>query len=173
LRNKKCSKPKIQAQNQINRFKPLTSLGYAHVLFGFFSLIFSFSAIASEYRSVLPAKAVSYDAPSKEASKLYLLGSGYPVEIIVNLGDWLKVRDQLGSLSWVESKSLSTKRMALVLAKTDIKSSEDIISPILATIEKDVVLELVSPSIKNGWVKVKHRDGIIGYVSVVSLWGVN
>jgi SH3-like domain-containing protein len=163
----------MQAQNQINRLKSLTSLGYTHVLLGLFSLVFSFSAIAVEYRSVVPTKTVSYDAPSKEATKLYLLGSGYPVEIIVNLGEWLKVRDQLGSLSWVESKSLSTKRMALVLAKTDIKSSEDINSHIFATVEKDVVLELVSPSIKNGWVKVKHRDGIIGYVQVVSLWGVN
>jgi SH3-like domain-containing protein len=163
----------MQAQNQINRFKSLNALGYAHVLFGLFSLVFSFSAIAVEYRSVVPAKAVSYDAPSKEASKLYILGGGYPIEVIVNLGEWLKVRDQLGSLSWVESKSLSTKRMALVLAKTEIKLSEDANSPILATVEKDVVLELVSPSIKNGWVKVKHRDGIIGYVQVASLWGVN
>jgi SH3-like domain-containing protein len=142
-------------------------------LLGFFSLVFSFSAIAVEYRSVAPAKAVLYDAPSKEASKLYILGSGYPVEIIVNLGDWLKVRDQLGSLSWIESKSLSTKRMALVLAKTDIKASEDINSAMLASVEKDVVLELVSPNIKNGWVKVKHRDGIVGFVQVISLWGVN
>lgn len=163
----------MQAQNQINRFKSRTSLGYTQVLFGFFSLVFSFSAIAVEYRSVALAKAVLYDAPSKEASKLYILGAGYPVEVIVNLGDWLKVRDQLGSLSWVESKSLTTKRMALVLAKTDIKSSEDLNSTMLATVEKDVVLELVSPSIKNGWVKVKHRDGITGYVQVLNLWGVN
>lgn len=163
----------MQAQNQINRFKSLTSLGCAQALMGALSLVFSFSAIAVEYRSVVPAKAVLYDAPSKEASKLYLLGAGYPVEIIVNLGDWLKVRDQLGSLSWIESKSLSTNRMALVLATTDIKVSEDINSAMLATVEKDVVLELVSPSIKNGWVKVKHRNGIIGYVQVVSLWGVN
>lgn len=140
---------------------------------GALSLVFSFSAIAVEYRSVAPAKAVLYDAPSKEASKLYLLGAGYPVEIIVNLGDWLKVRDQLGALSWVESKSLIPKRMALVLAKTEIKSSEDTNSAMLATVEKDVVLELTSANIKNGWVKVKHRDGIIGYVPVLNLWGIN
>jgi SH3-like domain-containing protein len=163
----------MQAQKQINRFKSFISLSYTQILFGFFSLLFSFSVIADEYRSVALAKAVLYDAPSKEASKLYILGGGYPVEIIVNLGEWLKVRDQLGSLSWIESKSLSTKRMALVIAKTDIKATDDINSAMLATVEKDVVLELVSPSIKNGWVKVKHRDGIVGYVQVISVWGVN
>jgi len=168
----------MQALNQINFFKPLSTLGFAQILIGACSLVFSFSAIALEFRSVAPAKAVLYDAPSKEASKLYVLGAGYPVEIIVNLGDWLKVRDQLGGLSWVEAKSLSAKRTALVIAKTDIKSSEDATSPMLATVEKDVVLELVlinqaSPNIKNGWVKVKHRDGIVGFVQVINLWGIN
>lgn len=163
----------MQAQNQINRFKFFHSLGYTQALLGVLSLVFSFSAIAVEYRSVATAKAVMYDAPSKEASKLYILGGGYPVEIIVNLGDWLKVRDQLGSLSWVESKSLSAKRMVLTTTTTDIKVSEDANSAMLATVEKDVVLELISTTIKNGWVKVKHRDGITGFVQVASIWGVN
>jgi SH3-like domain-containing protein len=78
------------------------------------SLAFSFAAQALEFRSVAPAKAVLYDAPSKEASKLYILSGGYPVEVIVNLGDWTKVRDQLGGLSWIENKSLSSKHTVLV-----------------------------------------------------------
>lgn len=137
------------------------------------SLLFSFSAFAIEFRSVLPAKAVLYDAPSKEATKLYILSGGYPVEILVSLGDWTKVRDQLGALSWVESKLLSSKRTVLVTSKSDIKLAEDANSALVATVEKDVVLELVSPSIKNGWVKVKHRDGIIGFVQASVLWGLN
>lgn len=141
-------------------------------------LVFSFSAQALEFRSVVPPKAVLYDAPSKEASKLFILSGGYPVEVIVNLGDWTKVRDQLGSLSWIENKKLSSRRMVLVVAKTDIKSAEDAASALVATVEKDVMLELVlanpgTPAIKNGWVKVKHRDGITGFVQANKLWGVN
>jgi Bacterial SH3 domain len=30
---------------------------------------------------------------------------------------------------------------------------------------------MLSPIIKNGWVKVKHRDGIIGFVQASALWG--
>ncbi len=157
----------------INLSKNTTTLGWAQALFAALSLAFSFSAQAIEFRSVAPAKAVLYDAPSKEASKVYILSSGYPVEIIVNLGDWVKVRDQLGGLSWIDSKQLSAKRTVLVLEKTDIKAAEDAASNMLATVEKDVVLELVSPTIKNGWVKVKHRDGITGFVQASSLWGAN
>ena len=61
----------------------------------------------------------------------------------------------------------------LVIAKADVKLAEDPASALVATVDKDVVLELVSPTIKNGWVKVKHRDGITGFVQSSALWGLN
>jgi hypothetical protein len=27
--------------------------------------------------------------------------------------------------------------------------------------------------IQNGWVKIKHRDGIVGFVQAIVLWGVD
>lgn len=137
------------------------------------SLVFSYSAQALEYRSIAAPKAILFDAPSAEATKIYILNQGYPVEVIVNLGAWIKVRDQLGSLSWVEGKNLNSKRTVLVTTKTDIKSAEDSASALVATVEKDVVLEMLSPTIKNGWVKVKHRDGITGYIQSSAVWGAN
>lgn len=152
-------------------FKLMPSL--AKFLIFFAGLAFSFSAFALEFRSIVVAKAITYDAPSKEASKLYILGGGYPVEVIVNLGDWIKVRDNQGGLSWVESKSLSAKRTVLVLSKTDIKATEDVASALVASVEKDVVLELLSGSANNNWVKVKHRDGVTGFMQVDKLWGAS
>ena len=154
-------------QKRIN-FKVRLMLGTAMV-----GLAFPFSASALEFRSVALPKVISYDAPSKEASKLFILSNGYPVEVIVNLGDWLKVRDALGGLSWVEAKSLSTKNTALVLTKTDIKAIEDGASALVATVEKDVVLELIAGATKSGWQKVKHRDGVTGFVQSTTLWGAN
>ncbi len=148
-------------------------LGAAKFYILFAGLAFSFSAQALDFRSIALPKVITYDAPSKEASKLYILGIGYPVEVIVNLGDWIKVRDKQGGLSWVESPSLSTKRTVLVLAKTDIKAAEDAGSALVATVEKDVVLELVAGGANNNWVKVKHRDGLTGFVQVDKLWGAN
>ena len=136
-------------------------------------LTFSFDALALDFRSVATPKAILYDAPSTEASKLYIIGQGYPVEVIVNLGEWIKVRDAMGGLSWIEGKQLGNKRTVLVIAKADIKSADDAASGLVATVDKDVVLELLPASNKNGWVKVKHRDGLTGFVPNTVLWGSN
>lgn len=131
-------------------------------------------AAALEFKSVAVPKAVLYDAPSASAKKVLLLSQGYPVEIIVNLGDWLKVRDAQGGISWVEAKQLSVKRTVLVkLANAEIRSEASPTSSLLATLEKDVVLELADPKLNNGWLKVKHRDGVTGFVLISSVWGFN
>lgn len=131
-------------------------------------------AAALEFRSVAVPKAVLYDAPSVSAKKVLLLSQGYPVEIIVNLGDWLKVRDAQGGISWLEAKQLSVKRTVLVtLANAEIRSDASAASSLLATLEKDVVLEVVDPKLNNGWLKVKHRDGVTGFVLISSVWGLN
>ena len=64
-------------------------------------MLMSFSASALDFRSVAVPKAVLYDAPSSAATKVLLLSQQYPVEIVVNLGDWLKVRDAEGGLNWI------------------------------------------------------------------------
>ena len=137
---------------------------------GFSMSIFSLSAYA-EFRTIVAPKAILYDAPSAEASKIYILNQGYPVEIIVNLGDWVKVRDQLGGLSWLESKNLASKRTVLVTKKTELKAAEDSASNLVASVEKEVVLELLATTNKNGWIKVKHRDGLVGFVQASDVWG--
>ncbi|MFW5431640.1 MAG: SH3 domain-containing protein [Methylophilaceae bacterium] len=138
-----------------------------------FSLCFTMQAHAAEFRSILPLKAIAYDAPSAASAELYLMSQGYPVEVIVNLGAWVKVRDQRSGLSWVEGKDLDDKRMVLVTDKVDIKAVESNSAKLLATVDKDVVLELLSPSINNGWVKVKHRDGVVGYIQSSAIWGLH
>jgi len=131
-------------------------------------------AAALEFKSVAVPKAVLYDAPSGSAKKLLLLSQGYPVEIIVNLGDWLKVRDAQGGISWVEAKQLSGKRTVLVtVANAEIRSDAVVTSSLLATLEKDVVLEVAEPKLNNGWLKVKHRDGVTGFILISSVWGFN
>lgn len=130
------------------------------------------AASAIEYRSVAAPKAVLYDAPSAQGKKLYVVGQGYPVEIIVNLGDWLKVRDRHGSLTWIEAKQLDTKRTVLVTQpQAEMRQSADVVSPLIGRLEKDVVLELLEPA-GNGWVKVRHRDGLVGYITTTSVWGL-
>jgi SH3-like domain-containing protein len=143
------------------------------VLAGLAGLFFCAFVQAAEFRSVSVPKAIGYDAPSSEATKTLIYSKDYPLEVIVNLGDWLKLRDQQGSLVWLENKQLSQKRMVFVLERTDISLDETQPSALVATVEKGVSLELMSANFKSGMVKVKHRDGLSGYIQASKLWGIN
>ena len=130
-------------------------------------------AVALEFRSVGVPKAILYDAPSSSAKKIYLLSQFYPVEVIVNLGDWLKVRDYQGSISWVEAKQLSAKNMVMMINNSEMRQSADTASTIVATLEKGVLLEALPGQAVNGWLKFKHRDGAAGFVPISVTWGFN
>jgi SH3-like domain-containing protein len=131
------------------------------------------TAHALEFRSVSAQKAILYDAPSTSAKKILLLGQQYPVEVIVNLKDWLKVRDALGGIYWVEAKDLNTTRTVLVKTDTKLLAGREANSLTLATINKNVLLQLVDAKALNGLVQVKHSDGLTGFVPIAALWGVN
>jgi len=127
----------------------------------------------AEFRSVAFAKTILYEAPSATTKRVYLVGEGYPLEIIVNLGDWLKVRDPYGTLSWVESKNLQSKRTVIVKAdKANIYKDPESKSALVATIEKDVVIELSDPLIANGWIKVRYQQDLDGYIQTSEVWGI-
>lgn len=136
-------------------------------LFALFLLLPNLAA--AEFRSVSVSKAVVYDSPSMQSKKLYLLGQGYPVEVIVNLAEWVKVRDQQGGLSWIDSKELATQRTLLIVSPAELKKTPETASAVIARLEKDVVVDLLEQA-KNGWVKVKHRDGLVGFVQISSVW---
>lgn len=152
----------------------MSRAGFPSVIL-FISLMLSpFMAAALEFKSVAVPKAILYDAPSAAAKKTLLLSQDYPVEVIVNLGEWLKVRDAQGAISWVEAKQLSGKRTVIVTAAdAEIRSGAEAASGQLAKVEKDVVLEIVDARLTNGWLKVKHRDGISGFILNSSVWGFN
>lgn len=132
----------------------------------------SSAAWALDYRSIGPERAVLYDAPSIAAKKLYIVGPGYPVEVIVSLGDWLKVRDSRGELAWLEARGLVSKRTVLVMAdQVEVREAADPAARVVFRVEKDVVLEFVEAG-SGGWIKVRHRDGLTGYLQSTQVWGL-
>lgn len=127
----------------------------------------------AEFRSVSVSKTILYEAPSATTKRVYLVSEGYPLEVIVNLGDWLKVRDPYGTLSWVESKNLQSKRTVIVkVDKTNIFKEPELKSALLANIEKDVVIELSDPLITSGWIKVRYQQDLDGYIQASQVWGI-
>jgi SH3-like domain-containing protein len=127
--------------------------------------------MALEYRSVA-APAILYDAPSDQGKKLYIIARNTPVEVVVGLDKWVKVRDMGGGLAWIERGRLSEHRSLQVsAARAAVRQKPEEAAPVVFEAARDVVLELAEPPAA-GWVKVRHRDGLSGYVRVADVWGL-
>ena len=127
---------------------------------------------AADFRSVAENAAVLYDAPSARAKKLYVIGRGYPVEVIVVIERWVKIRDASGELAWIESKDLNARRTVMVKTRlADIRQADDDHAPLVFQAEQSVLLDLVELT-GTGWARVTHRDGQGGYVKLSQVWGV-
>jgi len=126
---------------------------------------------ALEYLSMADNAVIMYDAPSLKADKLYVASRYLPVEAVVKVQGWVKVRDSSGTLAWVEQKAVSDKRFVIVIElQAEVYQAADRKSPLAFQAQKDVILEWLEPSI-NGWIKVRHRDGQSGYVKTTQVWG--
>ncbi len=126
---------------------------------------------AAEFRSVAENAAVLYDAPSAKAKKLYVVSHGYPVEVLVVVEGWSKVRDAAGELTWIESKQLSDKRTVVVrMPLAQVREAADDNAPVAFQAQQNVLLELLEVA-SGGWLRVRHRDGQSGYVRVGQVWG--
>jgi len=129
------------------------------------------AAGAAEFRSVQDAAAVLYDAPSRASTPLFVVQRNYPLEVIVNLEAWVKVRDAAGALTWIERKSLSDKRTLLVTgASAEARQRPEEAAPVAFSAAKDVTLDLVEVA-PNGWLRVRHADGATGFVRAAQVWG--
>ncbi|MDP1734402.1 MAG: SH3 domain-containing protein [Sulfuritalea sp.] len=128
-------------------------------------------AFALDYRSVTEA-APAYDAPSAKSKPLFVVLAGTPVEVVVSLDGWSKVRDGKGDLTWIEKKHLSDRRTVMVRAdRTQVRAAADDKAALTFEAERDVVLELLEAA-PGGWVKVKHRDGQTGFLKAPQVWGL-
>ncbi|MBC6962041.1 MAG: hypothetical protein DWB48_04740 [Nitrosomonas sp.] len=161
------------------KFQPLRGESITTgLLFSLFVLlIFSCKAVAqegarNEFLSIAKSAVVLYDAPSLNAGKLYVAGVNLPLEVVVKVVGWVKVRDYHGYLAWVEDKNLGPKRFVIVkIPVGSVYQSPNPTSSLIFQAQQDVILELLGV-VAGGWVKVKHRDGQTGYIRTDQIWGV-
>jgi SH3-like domain-containing protein len=143
------------------------------------AVAFAGTAHAAEFRATAEAPTILYDGPSAKAKPQFLYGRDVPVEVIVVVEGWAKVRDLGGTIGWIERKALSDKRTLQVrVPMAEIRERAEESSPLVFRAEQNVLLELAeaasSPSAtaNPGWVKVRHRDGTGGYVRVAQVFGL-
>ena len=136
----------------------------------FFAALLPVAASAIEYRSVESAT-VLYDAPSLRGSKRFVIKRDTPVEVVVNIEGWSKVRDAEGGLAWIEKKYLSDRRTVIVRAdRAEIRQKAEEAAPLVFEADRNVALDYLETA-PGGWIKVRHADGASGFVRASQIWG--
>jgi SH3-like domain-containing protein len=140
--------------------------------------VFAAAAGAAEFRSTSEPATVLYDAPSAKARALFVYGREVPVEVLVSVEGWTKVRDSGGTIGWMPTRALAGHRVVVVRpAVADVRAAPDDAAPVVFRAEQNVILEVAdaaaSPtaSATPGWVKVRHRDGATGYIRLAQVFG--
>ncbi len=133
-------------------------------------LVASQAALAFDFVSVAEP-AILYDANSLKAKKLFVATRYLPLEQVVVLDNWVKVRDNTGKLFWIEKRQLSGKRYVIVTSPMAVvrRSPEDK-GEALFKAGAQLGLEWLGNT-GSGWVKVRHEDGTTGYLKSNEVWG--
>jgi SH3-like domain-containing protein len=76
-------------------------------------------------------------------------------------------------MAWTESKGLTGKQRNVIVrtANLKVRATPDEAAAPSFIVDKGVLLEAVE-SAAGGWIKVRHRDGLVGYVKNADVWGV-
>jgi SH3 domain protein len=140
----------------------------AAVLAGLYAL----PAQALEFRSVKETGVALYEAPTLSAKKLFVVSRYYPVEVLSSQKEWSRVRDATGGIAWIPLAALSGQRWLLVTAdQAVVRATASTDGQPLFSVARDGVLQWQEAP-KDGWVKVKHRDGSSGFARITDLWGL-
>lgn len=133
----------------------------------------------ADFKLTSDSPTIIYDAPSAKARPQFLLGPDIPVEVVVQLEGWTKVRDVDGTIGWIANTSLADRRELIVRTPTaEIHAQPDDAAPLVFRAEQNVLLDLAESATSSastatpGWVKVRHRGGQTGYVRIAQVFGL-
>jgi SH3-like domain-containing protein len=126
---------------------------------------------AKAFVSVGERPAVMYDAPSERSNKTFIVLRNTPLEVLVKLAKWIKVRDAEGTIGWVEAAAVGERRFVQVAANSaDVRAMANANSANVFDAQRGVLLE-VSGMPLDGWLPIRHRDGQTGFVRQTQVWG--
>ena len=151
--------------NRVARSSRLVGLAFASLL----------SAAHADFRQTTDNATVAYEGPSAKATMQFIYSRGTPVEVVVTIEGWVKVRDASGMLAWIERKALGERSNVQVKsAIADVYTAPDAASPILFRADSGVLLQIVTPQPPNAgaWTQVRHRDGQTGFVRLDAVFGL-
>ena len=136
------------------------------------SLLLGAGAVgAAEFRPVGVAAAVLYDGPSVKGSKRFVAPRGMPLEVLSEVNQWVKVRDQAGEVLWIEKKDLGIGPAWVAAQNAGLRAQAQDSAPVVVPLERGVPLAAVEGAAPAGWTRVRLPDGIQGFLRNGEIWG--
>lgn len=134
-------------------------------------LVFIAATVAqAEMVSVTQPKVNMRSGPGQKYAILWELGKGFPLKVVDHKGSWLKVSDFENDEGWIYKKLVAPKAHLIVKKKRiNIRSGPGSKYKIVGKAKYGVVLRTLKRN--QGWVKIKHENGLTGWVKRNLLWG--
>lgn len=139
------------------------------------SLLFSTSMALAKMVSVVGDNVNLRSGPGTKYSVKWKYGSGFPLKVLEEKGDWLKVEDFEGDSGWLYQKLTSRNGHMIVKVhknqnkKINIRSGPSTEDKIVGKAYYGVVFKTIKQ--QNGWAHVKHDSGLEGWIKRSLLWG--
>jgi SH3-like domain-containing protein len=137
---------------------------------------FVFSLANAKTASIQGDQVSLRQGPDKSSKVLWELNNGFPVTVVKKQGDWVNIKDFENDSGWVHKSLISSRHSVIVKANKNeeqsinIRSSPTTNSTIIGNAFYGVVFTVVEK--KDGWVKVKHDSGLVGWIKADLLWGL-
>ena len=108
--------------------------------------------------------------PSQKNKIKWILGRGFPLQVIKSRGKWFKVRDFENDVGWVYAPlTKSVPHMIVKKKLVNIRSGPGKKYKVTGQAQYGVVFRTLKRD--KYWVKVRHESGKTGWVARKLLWG--
>lgn len=128
------------------------------------------SAAQAKMVSIVGKKVNMRSGPGERYAVLWELGKGFPLRALKEKTGWVKVEDFEGDVGWVYKKLTGRTPYLIVKKKrVNIRSGAGTKYKIVGKADYGVVFKTLERG--RGWVKVRHENGLTGWVKRNLLWG--
>jgi SH3-like domain-containing protein len=109
--------------------------------------------------------------PGNNYEVVWELGQGYPLSVIDQQGDWLKVADYEGDIGWVQKHQVAEKAYLVVKKRiVNIRCGPGENYRVIRQAHQGVVFRTLGK--KDDWVKIRHEEeDVTGWVLRSLVWG--
>lgn len=108
--------------------------------------------------------------PGTRHEVVWILGRGYPLEVLARKGRWLQVRDFEGDEGWVHRSLAGRQPHVVVRVKVaNLRSAPGTRNRIVGKAGYGEVLRTLAR--RGDWVRVRSQGGVVGWVARRLTWG--